>query len=235
MDFSSSAYKQGTYYAWAAFADVGVYQVVKYNIVTKMIEPIEGESLYFNVESQSKTAVFEYVQENDLTLPDSQKLKPFQSQLVTVNGLKDILPSSQTIIKTHVYDGDSIKAPNAGGHQHTNEYSVIIAGDLLKTYWGYTKVRVKGSYEIRAVNGSPDKQHIWIDLDGSKIHENTDLKVDGTAWKSYSFEEPSVDISKFKANSKFRFGFESLNHGFLGMGDYGWWFNTADVEFILEK
>jgi hypothetical protein len=141
-------------------------------------------------------------------------------------------PSLKTYYVEHVYDGDSIYARNGEGHHHTNNYPIRIAGNSLTAY-GYTRVRVKGSYEIRADSGAPINQHIWIDLDGTKIYEKTDLKVDSTSWKSYPFEF-TVDISKFTDNSVFRFGFESLNHGFLGMGSWNWWFNTADVEFILE-
>jgi hypothetical protein len=233
MDFSSSIYEQGKPYAWAAFADVGVYQIVRYNIVTGYIEPIPGESLYFNVESDPVVAVYE-VPANALAISDSQTLKPFQRQAVTVTGLATILPSPKSIIpKMVVYDG-STDVPN-GRVSSAQPRDVKIAGDLLKTYWGYTKVRVKGWYELRAHNGSPEDQHIWMDMDGTKvIYNNGDLKVDGTVWKRYGFNF-TADILNFTANSVFHIGFQSLNHGFLGMGDYGWWFNSAEVEFILEK
>ncbi|MDR3356807.1 MAG: hypothetical protein LBO04_06420, partial [Spirochaetaceae bacterium] len=71
-----SIYPAGKKYAVAAFADIGIYQIMKYNPQTKTASAIPGKSLWFNVESQPVWNMYEYSSEEELSIP--QKLTLFE-------------------------------------------------------------------------------------------------------------------------------------------------------------
>jgi len=92
-----SIYPAGKKYAVAAFADVGIYQILKYDPQTKTATAIPGESLWFNVESEPRWDMYEYSDREELSIP--QQLKPFEKMNVEVkeDDLYSGLEKTQTI------------------------------------------------------------------------------------------------------------------------------------------
>jgi len=139
-----SIYPAGKRYAVAAFADVGVYQLLKYDYQTGTASAIPGRSLWFNVESRPVWDMYEYSREEELSIP--QKLRPFERVNVVVSeaDLYETLKNTHSETKTNriEYIG--------GNFNETKEemFNYNLPISVFKQL-GYTKLRVNFSFDYR--------------------------------------------------------------------------------------
>jgi hypothetical protein len=138
-----SIYPAGKRYAVAAFADIGVYQLLKYDAKTKTATSIPGKSLWFNVESEPVWDMYEYSPEEELSIP--QQLKPFEQINVTVN--EDDLYAALTKKYTESRSGETIE--NIANSSKDETYTPNLLINVLKQF-GYTKLRIKVDFRYNA-------------------------------------------------------------------------------------
>ena len=140
-----SLYPAGKKYAVAAFADVGVYQLMKYNPDEKTAMAIEGKSLYFNVEAEPFWDVYEYLAEEELSI--EKKLEPLkQVQIEVIES--DLYQDLKTFFtETRTYDLDHVSSTSQTSRDETVSPELIT--DLLKRF-GYSKVKIDVSYRFKA-------------------------------------------------------------------------------------
>jgi len=139
-----SIYPSGKKYAVAAFADVGIYQIMKYDPLTMTATAIPGKSLWFNVESLPYWDLYEYSREEELFIP--QQLVPFGKVNVTVTEA-DLHKSIKAYMATK-----NNQINNIGGNfnevkKETFNHDLLIP--ILKQL-GYTELRIDVSFDYRA-------------------------------------------------------------------------------------
>jgi hypothetical protein len=142
LEQDMSVYEQGKKYAIAAFADVGVYQVLKYNPKTHNATAIPGKSLYFNVESIPAWDVYEYSKNEEIDIPN--KLSPFQQIEITVSesDLYSDLKKSEQFKRTNDLN-------NIGSSSRDEVFNPSLLTAVLECF-DYDKVRIDVSFAYKA-------------------------------------------------------------------------------------
>ena len=138
-----SIYPAGRKYAVAAFADVGIYQILKYDPQTRTAAAIPGKSLWFNVESRPYWNMYEYSKEVELSIP--QQLKPFEKVNVTVTDadlFKSIKAFTETRSNPITYIGGNFNEIK----KETFNHDLLLP--ILK-HLGYTKLRINVSFDYQ--------------------------------------------------------------------------------------
>jgi hypothetical protein len=131
-------YPTGKKYAVAAFADVGIYQILKYDPQTRTASAIPGKSLWFNVESRPYWDVYEYSREEELSIP--QQLEPFERVNVEVSESDLYKALSKTYAKTRSSGGnEDLTGIRYSSTDETYKPDLFIPA--LKQF-GYTKLRI---------------------------------------------------------------------------------------------
>ncbi|MDR3284981.1 MAG: hypothetical protein LBS97_07380 [Treponema sp.] len=145
-----SIYPSGKKYAVASFADVGIYQILKYDPQTKTATAIPGKSLWFNVESLPYWDMYEYSSEKELSIP--QQLEPFKQVNVEVKEADLYKELKKSYSETRSINGNwNI---NDIGHSSKDEtFTPDLLIPILKQF-GYTKLRIDVSFDY-----NPDS--IW--------------------------------------------------------------------------
>ncbi|MDR0456168.1 MAG: hypothetical protein LBH20_05745 [Treponema sp.] len=144
LKYDMSQCPPGKEYAVAAFADVGIYQVLKYDLQTKTATAIPGKSLWFNVESTPKLGMYEYSKEEELSIP--QQLEPFKVINIVVNeadlymGLKkenNLSINGKDITDIGYFDKST-----------TETFKPDLLIPILQQF-DYTKLRINVSFDYR--------------------------------------------------------------------------------------
>jgi hypothetical protein len=187
---SSITLPAGKKYAVAAFADVGIYQILKYDPQTKTATVIPGKSLWFNVESKPYWDMYEYSREEELSIP--QQLKPFEKVNVEVKeaDLYKVLKTSHS--ETRDWDINDI-----GYFSKDETFVPDLLIPILKQF-GYTKLQIDVSFDYRS-------EHPWyavlndhLRLQIANWNKTSELgrKEFGISdnWTRASFSQPPVSI-----------------------------------------
>jgi hypothetical protein len=188
-----SVFPAGKKYALAAFADVGIYQFLKYDPQTKTASAIPGTSLWFNVESEPYWGIYEFTREAELSIP--QQLIPFEK--VNVEIKEEKLEKSQTI----TFDVGSRRVPDNSWYK-TDWEPITLVLPLLREL-GYKTVafewKTYWAEKQDSLTGWPDcTAHVVLDCaDIKKYRENGwsyyDQVVnpgDGWKWATWNFSAP---------------------------------------------
>ena len=139
-----SIYPAGRRYAVAAFADVGVYQILRYDPQTMTATAIPGESLWFNVESMPYWDMYEYSREEELSIP--QQLIPFERVDVVVTEA-DLHKSFRSYTETRANQISYIGGNYNEVKRESFNHDLLIP--ILKQL-GYTKLRIDVSFDYQA-------------------------------------------------------------------------------------
>jgi len=186
-----SIYPAGKKYAVAAFADVGIYQILKYDPQTKTATAIEGESLWFNVESRPYWDMYEYSREEELSIP--QQLTPFRTVNVEVKEA-DLFAGLDKSQEITFYVGN----PRVSGWYRTDWEPITLVLPLLREF-GYKTVSFKWETYWAENAGSPDcTAHVVLDCaDINGYRENGWNYYDrivnpgaGWKWATWNFSSP---------------------------------------------
>jgi hypothetical protein len=184
-------YTTGKKYAVAAFADVGIYQILRYDPQTKTATAIPGKSLWFNVESVPCWDMYEYSREEELSIP--QQLKPFEQINVEVkeDELFEILEKSQTIMF-------NVGNPRVSGWYRTDWKPITLVFPALRDF-GYKTVSFEWkTYWAECTNGLDCTAHVILDCADKDLYRENgwnyyDRIVNpgaGWKWAIWNFNSP---------------------------------------------
>jgi len=217
-----SNYPAGKKYAVAAFADVGIYQILKYDPQTKTASAIPGESLWFNVESQPVWDIYEYSREEELSIP--QRLRPFERINVEVNenDLYKQLNKTETIT---FYVGN----PRIPDEWYRTEWKPITLILPLLRDFGYKTVLFEWKTYWAENEGKLDcTAHVILDCaDINLYRENGWNYYDkiinpgaGWKWATWNFSSPIGTVGD-RPYIRCAYGYDKRDEGFW------WWEGKA--------
>ena len=182
-----SIYPAGKKYAVAAFADVGIYQILRYDPQTKTATAIPGKSLWFNVESRPYWDMYEYSREEELSIP--QQLTPFERVNVEV---KDELYVSMDKITFDVGN------PRVSSWYRTDWKPITLPLSLLREF-GYKTVSFEWKTYWAENEGNLDcTAHVVLDCADRNLSRGNDWSYydqivnPGAVWKwaTWNFSSP---------------------------------------------
>jgi hypothetical protein len=213
-----SIYPAGKKYAVAAFADVGIYQILKYDPQTKTATAIQGKSLWFNVESRPYWDIYEYSKEEELSIP--QQLKPFEMVNVEVDEdeLFTRLEKSQTITF-------NVGNPRVSGWYKT-DWKPITLIYLLLMEFEYNTISFKWETYWAENAGDLDcTAHVILDCADKELMRGDDWSYydrivnPGVGWKLATWEFTSpIDIVAARPNIRAAYGYGKQEKSyFLGI------------------
>jgi len=212
-----SIYPAGKKYAVATFADVGIYQILKYDPQTKTATAIPGKSLWFNVESEPDWDMYEYSREEELSIPE--RLKPFEKVNVEVKEDKLYrLEKSQTITF-------NVGNPRVSGWYRTNWQPITLVFPLLKEF-GYKTVSFEWKTYWAENAGDLDcTAHVILDcadINGSRANDWSyydQVRNPGAGWKwaTWDFSSPIGTVAD-RPNIRCAYGYDKQEKSyFLGI------------------
>ena len=216
-----SFYPAGKKYAVAAFADVGIYQILKYDPQTKTAAAIPGKSMWFNVESKPYWDMYEYSREEELFIP--QQLKPFEKVNVKVNedDLYVRLKKSQAI---EFY----VANPRVDGWYKTDWEPITLIFPLLKEF-GYKTISFEWKTYWAENEGSLDcTAHVVLDCADKNLSRGNDwtyydqIVNPGAGWKwaTWNFNSPIGTVTN-RPYIRCAYGYDKRDEGFW------WWEGKA--------
>jgi len=208
----------GKKYAVAAFADVGIYQILKYDPQTKTATAIPGETLWFNVEDMPYWHMYEYSREAELSIP--QQLKPFEKVNVEVNedDLYAGLEKSQTITF-------NVGNPRVSGWYRTDWQPITLIFPALREF-GYKTVSFEWKTYWAENSGDLDcTAHVILDCAARDMSRANDwsyydqVKNPGVGWKwaTWNFSSPIGTVEN-RPNIRCAYGYDKQEKSyFLGI------------------
>jgi len=209
----------GKKYVVAAFADVGIYQLLKYDPQTKTATAIPKESLWFNVESLPIWGMYEYSREEELSIP--QRLKPFAKVNIEVSedDLYARLEKSQTITF-------NVGNPRVSGWYRTDWKPITLILPALKELFDYETVTFEWKTYWAENAGDLDcTAHVILDCAARDMSRANDwsyydqVKNPGVGWKwaTWNFSSP-IDTVADRPNIRCAYGYDKQEKSsFLGI------------------
>jgi hypothetical protein len=208
-------YPAGKKYAVAAFADVGVYQILKYDPQTKTATAIPGKSMWFNVESKPAWDMYEYSREEELSIP--QKLRPFEKVNVDVKEeqLYARLEKSQTI-------EFNVGNPRVPSNWYKTDWKPItLILPVLKDF-GYKTVSFEWkTYWAENANGLDCTAHVVLDCADKNLSRGNDWNYfdrvinpgAGWKWATWNFNSPIGTVEN-RPNIRCAYGYDKREMAF---------------------
>jgi hypothetical protein len=231
-----SIYTAGKKYAVAAFADVGIYQLLKYDPKTMTATAIPGKSLWFNVESRPFWNMYEYSREDELSIP--QKLKPFEKINVEVKE-SDLYTGLKKSVKVDWYVGDH----RVDGWYRTDWKLIDLVFPLLKEF-GYKTISFEWKTYWAENTGILDcTAHVVLDCADRNLYRDNWSYYDrivnpgaGWKWVTWNFSSPIGTVSD-RPNIKAAYGYDKRDSGFLGIGGKAYYdlSGTVSVTVTAQK
>jgi hypothetical protein len=191
LEQDMSIYPAGKKYAVTAFADVGIYQILKFNPGDKTATAIPGQSLWFNIESRPIWDMYEYIREEELQIAD--KLMPFERVSVQVNEADLYKSLKKEHTETRPNDLFDIGASSRDETIYPN-----FSADILK-HFGY-KVRIDISYDFKAESILGGSLRLQIaNADKSSELGRKDASQSAFSWGDTSYSLSNLDIASLKS------------------------------------
>ena len=189
-----SIYPAGNRYALAAFADVGVYQLLRYDHETGTASAIPGKSLWFNVESRPVWDMYEYSREEELSIP--QKLRPFERVNVVISEADLYASLIKTFSVTRSGENWGFTVGRSPSRDEIYQPNLLIP--ILK-HFGYSKLKFDVAFRYNATIGFGN---LWLRI----LNHNNTIELGKaefghrTPWTNDSFSK-TVPIDATNSDS----------------------------------
>jgi uncharacterized repeat protein (TIGR02543 family) len=214
-----SVYPAGKKYAVAAFADVGIYQIMKYDPQTKIATAIPGKSLWFNVESRPYWDLYEYSKEEELSIP--QQLTPFEKVNVDVKE-EDLYAGLERSQIIEFFVGN----PRVSDWYRTDWKPITLVLSALSDF-GYNTLSFEWkTYWAECNNGLDCTAHVVLDCADINLNRGEDWtyydeeKNPGAGWKwaKWDFSSPIGTVAD-RPYIRCAYGYykHEKKNGFLGL------------------
>jgi len=217
-----SIYPAGKSYVVAAFADVGIYQILKYDPQTKTATAIPGESLWFNVESLPIWDMYEYSSDEELSI--QQRLRTFE--MVNVEVKEDDLFLGLEKSQTITFNVGNPRVPD--NWYRTDWKPITLIFPLLRNF-GYKTVSFEWKTYWAENEGRLDcTAHVILDCaDINLYRENGWNYYDkiinpgaGWKWATWNFSSPIGTVTD-RPYIRCAYGYDKREEGFW------WWEGKA--------